>query len=357
MVKYSTAQQPQGSDPLAISVVIPLFNEEQNVLPLYHALDSAMEDLGCTWETIFVDDGSTDGSYKILQQLHSRDHRVCVIQLRRNFGQTAAMVAGFDHARGDIIVVLDGDLQNDPKDISRLVDKLAEGYDVVSGWRANRKDGFWLRRLPSQIANWLISRTTGTHLHDYGCTLKAYRAEMIKELRLYGEMHRFIPALMGGNGARIAELPVNHRARRHGKSNYGMSRTVRVLLDLLTVKFSLSFFTKPLQIFGLIGLLSFLPGFLICSYLVIARIAANQLLADRPLFLLGILLTVVGIQFVSLGLLAEIQMRTYYESVNKSTYAIRGVLKSRSEQMGHDDYSGSGETIKNHRKEPRAITN
>ena len=251
MVKYSTAQQPQGSDPLAISVVIPLFNEEQNVLPLYHALDSAMEDLGCTWETIFVDDGSTDGSYKILQQLHSRDHRVCVIQLRRNFGQTAAMVAGFDHARGDIIVVLDGDLQNDPKDISRLVDKLAEGYDVVSGWRANRKDGFWLRRLPSQIANWLISRTTGTHLHDYGCTLKAYRAEMIKELRLYGEMHRFIPALMGGNGARIAELPVNHRARRHEADHRIVEKTIFSQNNLVTFVNLVS--TGPLFLFAIIG--------------------------------------------------------------------------------------------------------
>jgi glycosyltransferase involved in cell wall biosynthesis len=355
MVTYNTAQQQKGASSLAISVVIPLFNEEKNILLLYHALNSAMEDLGCTWEAIFVDDGSTDGSYEILRQLHSHDDRVNVIQLRRNFGQTAAMTAGFDHARGDIIVALDGDLQNDPEDIGRLVDKLAEGYDVASGWRADRKDGFWLRRLPSHLANWLISRTTGVRLHDYGCTLKAYQAEMIKELRLYGDMHRFIPALMGGNGARIAEVPVNHRARHHGKSKYGISRTVRVLLDLLTVKFSLSFLTKPLQIFGLVGLLSFLPGLLICSYLIMARIVVNQPLADRPLFLLGILLTVVGIQFVSLGLLAEIQMRTYYESANKSTYAIRGVLKSHTEGIGDGDFAGSGRTNGKKRREPPAI--
>jgi glycosyltransferase involved in cell wall biosynthesis len=322
--------------------VIPLFNEAQNISPLYHALKAAMEELGTAWEAIFVDDGSTDGSYEILQQLLGHDDHVSVIQLRRNFGQTAAMAAGFDHARGDIIVALDGDLQNDPKDIARLVNKLAEGYDVVSGWRANRQDGFWLRRLPSKVANWLISRITGTHLHDYGCTLKAYQAKMIKELRLYGEMHRFIPALMGGNGARIAEIPVNHCVRRYGKSKYGISRTLRVVLDLLTVKFSLSFFTKPLQIFGLVGLLSFGPGLLICSYLVIARVVANQTLADRPLFLLGILLIVVGVQFVSLGLLAEIQMRTYYESVNKSVYAIRRVLNCHNATIDEGDFAKSG---------------
>jgi glycosyltransferase involved in cell wall biosynthesis len=355
MMKHSTAQQQQGSNPPAISVVIPLFNEEQNVLPLYDALNSAMEDLGCTWEAIFVDDGSTDGSYDILQQLPRHDDHVSVIQLRRNFGQTAAMAAGFDHARGDIIVAMDGDLQNDPRDIARLVNKLAEGYDVVSGWRADRQDGFWLRRLPSQVANWLISRTTGTHLHDYGCTLKAYQAEMIKELRLYGEMHRFIPALMGGNGARIIEIPVNHRVRHHGKSKYGLSRTVRVILDLLTVKFSLSFLTKPLQFFGLVGLLSFLPGLLICSYLVIARFVANQPLADRPLFLLGILLTMVGIQFVSLGLLAEIQMRTYYESVNKSTYAIRRVLNSHNGQIAESEFAGSRPTNGNKLRESSTL--
>ncbi len=270
-----------------ISVVIPVFNEAGNVLPLYSEIKSALAELGRTWEVIFIDDGSTDGTYSLLKQLHEQGETLRIIRLRRNFGQTAAMAAGFDYARGEIIVALDGDLQNDPADISRLIDKLDEGYDVVSGWRANRQEGFWLRRLPSQVANWLISRTTGTHLHDYGCTLKAYRRELINELRLYGEMHRFIPALLGGNGARVAELPVHHHARRHGNSKYGISRTVRVVLDLLLVKFSLSFMTKPLQIFGLVGLSSFVPGLLICASLVIGADLLRPLASRSSSLLVG----------------------------------------------------------------------
>lgn len=312
-----------------ISVVVPLFNEQDNVLPLYHALRSAMVNTGRTWEMIFVDDGSTDATYQALQGLHMQDADVRVIQLRRNFGQTAAMVAGFDHARGDIIVSLDGDLQNDPADIDALLKKLADGYDVVSGWRVNRQDGFWLRLLPSYVANWLISRITGVHLHDYGCTLKAYRAKVLKELRLYGEMHRFIPALIGGNGARIAELPVHHRPRRHGRSKYGVSRTIRVLLDLLTVKFFLSFLTRPLQIFGLIGLGTFLPGVTICFYLALLKLVWGHSLADRPLLFLGVLLSIIGVQFLCMGILAEIQIRTYHESANKPIYTIREVLNSQ----------------------------
>lgn len=312
-----------------VSVVVPLYNERESVTRLYCTLREAMDELGRTWEVIFVDDGSTDTTYQFLKQLHSQDSRVRVVQLKRNFGQTAAMVAGFDHACGNTIVALDGDLQNDPKDIALLVEKLDEGYDVVSGWRVNRQDGFWLRRLPSKAANWLISQTTGTHLHDYGCTLKAYRAHTLKELRLYGELHRFIPALVAGNGARIAEVPVGHRPRAHGKSKYGISRAIRVFLDLLMVKFLLSFLTKPLQIFGLVGLMSLLPGSAICCYLVIARLFLGQSLADRPLFSLGILLTVVGVQFISMGLLAEIQIRTYHESSNKPIYSIREVLDSK----------------------------
>jgi len=309
-----------------ISIVIPMFNEVENVQPLYTALKSTMKKIGRPWEVIFVDDGSTDGTYELLKELHVNDESMCVVKLRRNFGQTAAMTAGFNHARGDIIVCLDGDLQNDPQDIAQLVHKLGEGYDVVSGWRVNRQDGFWLRTLPSRIANWLISRTTGTYLHDYGCTLKAYRAEMIRELRLYGEMHRFIPALIGGNGARITEIPVNHYPRRHGKSKYGISRTVRVILDLLTVKFMLSFLTKPLQIFGLMGILSLSIGMLICSYLTLMKLFAGYGLADRPLLLLGIFLALLGVQFICLGILAEIQIRSYHESSEKCTYSIREVL-------------------------------
>ena len=228
------------------------------------------------------------------------------------------------------IVSLDGDLQNDPKDIPLLLKKLKEGYDVVSGWRMHRQDGFWLRRLPSHVANWLISRVTGTYLHDYGCTLKAYRAEVLKELRLYGEMHRFIPALIGCNGARITELPVKHHPRRRGRSKYGISRTVRVLLDLLTVKFFISFVTKPLQIFGLVGLATFLPGAAICVYLSILKLFWGQGLAERPLLLLGILLAIVGVQFFCMGILAEIQIRTYHESSHKPTYAIREILDDKN---------------------------
>ena len=324
-------QAGQKSAPY-ISVVIPLFNEVDNVKLVYRSLHAAMDKTGYGWEVIFVDDGSTDGTRDVLRDLHSKEECVRIVELRRNFGQTAAMAAGFDHACGEVIVALDGDLQNDPKDIPRLIDKLEEGYDVVSGWRVNRQDGFWLRRLPSEAANWLISRTTGTYLHDYGCTLKAYRSEVMKHLKLYGEMHRFIPALLGGNGARIAEMPVEHHSRRYGRSKYGISRMVRVLLDLLLVKFSLTFLTKPLQIFGLIGLITFLPGVVICISLVFGRIFLHQTLADRPLFLLGILLTVIGTQFVSLGILAEIQIRTYHESSSKPIYLVRQILNSRSVQ-------------------------
>ena len=331
-----------------VSIVVPVFNEVENVPFLYRALSAAMDRTGYSWEVVFVDDGSTDGTASVLRALHARETAVRVVELRRNFGQTAAMAAGFDHACGKIIITMDGDLQNDPNDIPRLIDRLDQGYDVVSGWRVNRQDGFWLRRLPSQVANRLISRTTGTHLHDYGCTLKAYRRQVINELRLYGEMHRFIPALLGGNGARVAELPVAHHARRYGRSKYGISRTIRVVLDLLLVKFSLSFLTKPLQIFGLVGLLTFLPGMAICIYLVFARILLAQGLADRPLFLLGILLAVLGAQFVSLGILAEIQIRTYYESSNRPIYLVREFLDSLSPQPRVRLSTRDGKTVAGH---------
>jgi glycosyltransferase involved in cell wall biosynthesis len=309
-----------------VSIVIPLLNEADNVLPLYQAIRAAMEDDGRTWELIFIDDGSTDSTFQILHQLHARDECVRVVRLRRNFGQTAALAAGFDAARGAIIVSMDGDLQNDPRDIALLLQKLDEGYDVVSGWRVHRQESFWLRRLPSWVANWLISRTTGVYLHDYGCTLKAYRAEIVKELQLYGEMHRFIPALLGSNGARIAELPVQHHRRLRGRSKYGLSRTVRVLLDLVTVKFCITSLTKPLQFFGLIGLVTSGAGMAICLYLATLRLVWGYSLADRPILLLGILLGVIGVQFLCVGILAEIQIRTYHESSKKSIYAIRETL-------------------------------
>jgi len=311
---------------LDVSIVIPVLNEAGNLLPLYHSICNAMATTGRTWEVLFIDDGSTDSTYQVLGELHQQDERVAVIRLRRNFGQTAALAAGFDRARGSIIVSMDGDLQNDPDDIQALLKTIEDGYDVVSGWRVHRQEGFLLRRLPSQVANWLISRTTGVRLHDYGCTLKAYRADIVKELRLYGAMHRFIPALIAGNGARIAELPVKHHPRQYGRSKYGISRTVRVLLDLMTVKFCLSFLVRPLQIFGLIGLGTGTVGLGICAYLALLKLGWNASLSERPLLLLGVLLAVIGMQFLCIGILAEIQIRTYHEASNRSTYAIREVL-------------------------------
>jgi glycosyltransferase involved in cell wall biosynthesis len=328
-----------------VSIVIPLLNEADNLRPLYEALCIAMERVDRSWEVVFIDDGSTDGTFAILQELHSRDQRVRVVRFRRNFGQTAALAAGFDAARGSTIVCLDGDLQNDPRDIAALLRKLEEGYDVVSGWRVHRQESFWWRRLPSRIANWLISWTTGTHLHDYGCTLKAYRADMVKELRLYGEMHRFIPALLGGSGARVAELPVEHHARRYGRSKYGISRTVRVLLDLITVKFWLSSLTKPLQVFGMLGLASLWVGVATCVYLAALKIIWGLSLADRPLLFFGILLMVIGVQFLCLGILAEVQIRTYHESSRKLIYTVREVLDSHNGAINIVDRTQSDETV------------
>jgi glycosyltransferase involved in cell wall biosynthesis len=333
MISEALKRDPSAGRP-EVSIVIPLLNEADNIRPLYRSLCAVMEAGGWKWEVIFVDDGSTDATFQILQELHARDERVCAVRLRRNFGQTAALAAGFEAARGEAIVCLDGDLQNDPQDIPVLLQKLQEGYDVVSGWRVHRQESFWLRRLPSQVANWLISQTTGTHLHDYGCTLKAYRAELVKELRLYGEMHRFIPALLGGNGARIAELPVSHHPRRHGQSKYGLSRTLRVLFDLVTVKFWLSSLTNPLHFFGPIGLGTFAAGMMICFYLASLKLFWGYPLAERPLLLLGILLAVIGVQFLCVGILAEIQIRTYHESSNKPGYAIREILDAQGAKYG-----------------------
>jgi glycosyltransferase involved in cell wall biosynthesis len=327
-ISLLSSQISQKSSPY-VSVVIPLFNEGENIRPLYGSLRTGMDETGYPCEVIFVDDGSTDNTFRLLQELHQEDNRVRVLRLRRNYGQTAALAAGFDAARGATIVSLDGDLQNDPRDIGRLIEKLDEGYDVVSGWRVQRQESFWLRRLPSKVANRLISLTTGLRLHDYGCTLKAYRSEIIKELRLYGEMHRFIPALMWGNGARIAELSVQHRPRLHGKSKYGLSRTLRVLLDLVTIKFCLTSLNKPLRFFGFIGLTTSGAGLATCMYLAMMKIFWGQPLADRPFLLLGVLLVVTGVQFLCVGILAEIQIRTYHESSHKPVYAVREILDTQ----------------------------
>jgi glycosyltransferase involved in cell wall biosynthesis len=313
-------------------VVVPVFNEEKNIRILYQELIDVLIKLDLTFEIIFIDDGSTDKSLAILSELQENDSRIVVISFRRNFGQTAALSAGFDSARGDIIVTLDGDLQNDPEDIPKLLQKLSEGYDIVNGWRFDRKDSFFSRRLPSIIANKIISYSTNVKLHDYGCTLKAFRKEITQNIKLYGEMHRFIPAIASGMGSSVAEVKVNHRARKFGKSKYGISRTIRVVLDLITVKFLLSYVTRPIQVFGLLGFSCGIIGFCMAIYLTIQRQFYGISLANRPALLLAILLIFMGLQFVTLGLLAELQSRTYHEAQNKPIYSIRNILRKNDEK-------------------------
>ncbi len=311
---------------MTISVVIPLYNEEENVAELHRRVKSAMDGTGKEYEVIFVDDGSTDRTLPLLQEIQSADRNAVVLSLRRNFGQTAAFAAGFDYARGDVIVTLDGDLQNDPDDIPKLLELLPEN-DIVSGWRKKRKDPFLSRRLPSIMANWLISKVTGVTLHDYGCSLKAYRREVVKNLKLYGEMHRFIPAVANWYGVKIAEVETTHHPRLRGKSKYGISRTVRVVLDLITVKFLQSFSTKPLQFFGPIGLLSGIIGLLISFYLTVEKVFSGRDIGGRPLLLLGALLIIVGIQFIGMGLLGEMMVRVYHETQKKPIYVIKKVSR------------------------------
>jgi glycosyltransferase involved in cell wall biosynthesis len=313
---------------LELSIVIPVRNESANVEPLHRELTETLEAAGRPYEVIFVDDGSTDDTYARLARLQAGDPRLRVIRFRRNFGQTAAFAAGFSHARGRYIVTSDGDLQNDPRDIPRMLAELERGHDIVCGWREKRRDAFITRRIPSMLANRLISWATGVQLHDYGCSLKVFRAEVVKPLKLYGEMHRFLPAIASEMGVSISEMVVNHRPRRHGRSNYGLSRTIRVMLDLLTVKFLLSYSTRPLQIFGLVGGAMALAGVAVSGYLAYLRLFGYQSIANRPLLLFGILLIFSGIQLITLGLLAELQSRTYHESQDKPTYVIRDVLQT-----------------------------
>lgn len=322
----TTSDEERGHKNVDISLVIPLYNEVENIPRLFTTIREALDKLDLRSEVILVDDGSTDGTIDLVKPLPKEDDRFHVIELRRNFGQTAAFSAGFDYACGDVIITMDGDLQNDPNDIPLLMAKIDEGYDIVSGWRADRQDKFLSRRLPSVLANRLISRSTGVHLHDYGCSLKAYRREVLANTKLYGEMHRFIPALASSMGVRVAEVPVSHYARQFGQSKYGIGRTVRVILDLLTVKFLLDYATRPLQIFGLFGLISFGMGFAIAAYLSILRLFFDTPIADRPLLLLGVLLIVIGVQLVVMGLLGELIVRTYYETQNKPIYYVREII-------------------------------
>ncbi|MBU1138193.1 MAG: glycosyltransferase family 2 protein, partial [Proteobacteria bacterium] len=285
-----------------VSVVIPLLNEEKNIPILYNELIQTFDKTEVEYELIFVDDGSSDSSLDILEKLQQNDSHICVISLRKNFGQTAAMSAGFDMANGEVIIAMDADLQNDPADIPMLLAKIAEGADLVTGWRYNRQDPFLSRKLPSKIANRIISLATGVHLHDYGCTLKAFRSDVIKTIKLYGEMHRFIPAIASAMGVTIAEVKVNHRSRRFGTSKYGISRTLRVILDLITVKFLLNYATRPIHVFGTIGFISGSVGALLALLLTIQRQFYGMPLSDRPLLLLAVLLIFVGVQFVTIGL-------------------------------------------------------
>ncbi len=320
----STDQQP-----IDFSVVIPVHNEEENVHLLISQLQNVLMGLNKTYEILFVDDGSSDGSGSVITAAVKQYPTIKLITLRRNFGQTAALSAGFDAAEGKIIIPMDGDLQNDPEDIPKLLEKIDEGYDVVSGWRMNRQDKFFTRRVPSYLANKLISLITNVHLHDYGCTLKAYRREILEGVELYGEMHRFIPALASWMGVKVTEIPVNHRARTHGKSKYGISRTIRVILDLITVKFLLSYSTKPIQIFGLLGLASLFGSFGLLIGVIYARIRHDFLLANNSLFLLAVLLFMLGVQFIAMGLLGEVIVRTYHESQGKPTYVIADTVNLR----------------------------
>jgi glycosyltransferase involved in cell wall biosynthesis len=306
-----------------LSIFLPVFNEEANLEPLHIKLTESLEQLGRTYEIIYVDDGSTDKSMAKLRELAAHDERVRVIALRRNYGQTAAMSAGIDHARGRVLIPMDADLQNDPADIHRLLEKLDEGYDVVSGWRKDRKDKWLTRRLPSTMANRLISRISGVDLHDYGCTLKAYRRDALTDVKLYGEMHRFIPIYAGWAGARVTEIPVTHHARNAGVSKYGLSRTIKVVFDLITIKFMSSYLTKPLYLFGAAGLVCLIVSFLSAGLALFYRIFEGVHLNRMPLATLAMIMFAMGVQFIFMGLLAEMIVRTYHESQNKPTYLIR----------------------------------
>jgi glycosyltransferase involved in cell wall biosynthesis len=322
----TSANYPSGTG-IDLTIVVPIYNESESVDRLFSELKTELLALPGRCEIVFIDDGSSDDSLDKLHKIQREDDNVVVVSFRRNFGQTAALSAGFDFARGDIIITMDGDLQNDPADISKLLAKLDEGYDIVSGWRFFRKDAWLSRKLPSKIANGLISRLTGVKLHDYGCTLKAYRREVIKNIRLYGELHRFVPALANERGARVAEIKVNHRARQFGQSKYNISRTSRVLLDLATVKFLLDYRTKPLQLFGKLGLLGFFFGGATFTVALIMKMFLRQDLTGNPLLVFSLFLFTAGIQLISIGLVGELVTRSYYETQGKPIYVVKTIAQ------------------------------
>jgi glycosyltransferase involved in cell wall biosynthesis len=315
--KKSTSANPY------LSVILPVFNEEESLTLQYKAVSDAVKKLKKTYEIIFVDDGSSDSSYDILKEIASSDKNVRLVRFRRNFGQTAAMAAGIDYSKGEVIVFMDSDLQNEPEDIGKLLEKIDEGYDVVSGWRANRQDKLISRKIPSKIANWLIARVTGVPLHDLGCSLKAYRGEVLRQVNLYGEMHRFIPVHASWIGARITEVPVGHHARQFGKSKYGIKRTFKVLLDLITVKFMGSYSTKPIYIFGGTGIFLLLLGFLSGAAVVAMKILLHHNMIRNPLLLMTVMLIILGVLFIQMGIIAEIMIRIYHESQKLPPYRVR----------------------------------
>jgi glycosyltransferase involved in cell wall biosynthesis len=319
----------ETQDQIRYSIVSPLYNEENNVRPLYSGIVAAMAELSGNYEIVFVDDGSRDDTGNVLSEIADKDSRVTVVRLRRNFGQTAGLQAGFDFAQGEIIISMDGDLQHDPAEIPAFIAKLSEGYDIVSGWRFQRQDGWVTRRLPSRIANWLMSKLCGLQLHDFGTTFKAYRREVIKDLQLYGELHRFIPALASWSGASIAEIPIKNPSRGSGKSHYGLSRTITVLLDLICIKFLLDYSTKPLQFFGRAGLLSLAAGGVASLFLLFRKFALQvEIMKEHgPLVLAAILLIICGLQLISLGLVGEMLSRTYYETQKKRIYSVAEVRR------------------------------
>jgi glycosyltransferase involved in cell wall biosynthesis len=329
----------KNDPPIRYSIVVPFYNEQENIPPLYVKLTEVMDAIGERYELVFVDDGSKDKTFKVLSDIYEHDPRVNVVQLRRNFGQAPALKAGFDFARGEIIISMDGDLQHDPDEIPRFLEKIEEGYDLVSGWRISRTDHWLTRQLPSRIANRMMAKLSGVDLHDFGTTFKAYRREVLSEIHLYGELHRFIPALASWAGASVAEVPISNIARKNGTSNYGISRTIRVLLDLLSVKFLLDYSTKPLQFFGLMGLACLTGGAGIGLWVFLRKALLDEgLLANHgPLMLLGMALVMGGIQFIATGLIGEMLARTYYESQNKPVYSVREFRSRREAMAGRDE--------------------
>ena len=326
-----------------LSVFLPVFNEEENIEPLNNRLVEALDKLGRPYEIIFVDDGSSDRSLQKLREIAARDPRVRVIALRRNYGQTAAMSAGIDHARGKILIPMDADLQNDPADIARLLEELDRGYDVVSGWRKDRKDSWLTRRVPSQMANRLISAISGVKLHDYGCSLKAYRRDVLTDVKLYGEMHRFIPVYAKWAGARVSEITVEHHPRNAGESKYGLSRTSKVIFDLITIKFMSSFWTKPLYLFGLGGVVCLAVALLSALGALYYRFVHDVHLNRMPLATLAMIMFAMGVQFVFMGLLAEMIVRTYHESQNKPTYLVRERINIEGDNKGSGEWEAGRE--------------